>query len=102
MQHNEEKTCWNCPAALLKGNVDFRACGQSIEAIRDKISEEGLLIECARRPELGMFEPSISFEQCPEWRETRFGYLLKDMRVMILGIDGYLGWTLALKLAKLG
>ncbi|MBN2336408.1 NAD-dependent epimerase/dehydratase family protein, partial [Candidatus Bathyarchaeota archaeon] len=102
MQHNEEKTCWNCPAALLKGNVDFRACGQSIAEIRDKISEEGLLIECARRPELGLFEPGITFEQCPEWRETEFGYLLKDMRVMILGIDGYLGWTLALKLAKLG
>ncbi len=102
MQHNEEKTCWNCPAALLKGNVDFRACGQSIEAIKNKISEDGLLIECARRPELGMFEPNISFEQCPEWEESKYGYLLKDMRVMILGIDGYLGWTLALKLAKLG
>ncbi|MCK4317768.1 NAD-dependent epimerase/dehydratase family protein, partial [Candidatus Bathyarchaeota archaeon] len=102
MQHNEEKTCWNCPAALLKGNVDFRACGQSIAVIQNKISEEGLLIECTRRPELGMFEPSITFEQCPEWRETQYGYLLKDMRVMILGIDGYLGWTLALKIAKLG
>ena len=102
MQHNEEKTCWNCPAALLKGNVDFRACGQSIAAIQNKISEEGLLIECTRRPELGMFEPSITFEQCPEWRETQYGYLLKEMRVMILGIDGYLGWTLALKIAKLG
>ena len=30
------------------------------------------------------------------------GYLLKDMRIMILGIDGYLGWTLALWLGKLG
>ncbi|MCK4583708.1 hypothetical protein KAU18_10435, partial [Candidatus Bathyarchaeota archaeon] len=88
MQHNEEKTCWNCPAALLKGNVDFRACGQSIAVIQNKISEEGLLIECTRRPELGMFEPSITFEQCPEWRETQYGYLLKEMRVMILGIDG--------------
>ncbi len=102
MQHNEEKTCWNCPAAMLKGNVDFRACGQSIATIKNKISEDGLLIECSRRPELGMFEPNITFEQCPEWIETEYGYLLKDMRVMILGIDGYLGWTLALKLAKLG
>ena len=98
--HNSEKTCWNCPAALLKGNVEFRACGQSVSDIRNKISEEGLLIECARRPELGMFEPSITYEQCPEWKETDYGYMLKDMRVMILGIDGYLGWTLALKLAR--
>jgi UDP-sulfoquinovose synthase len=100
--HNKDKTCWNCPAALLKGNVEFRACGQSVSDIRNKISEEGLLIECARLPELGMFEPSITYDQCPEWRETEYGYLLKDMRIMILGIDGYLGWTLALKLAKLG
>lgn len=102
MQHNEDKTCWNCPAAMLKGNVDFRACGQSIKSIKNKISEDGLLIECTRRPKLGMFEPSISFEQCTEWNETEFGYLLQDMRVIILGIDGYLGWPLALKLAKLG
>lgn len=102
MQHNEEKTCWNCPAAILKGNVDFRACGQSISAINNKINEDGLLIECNRRPELGMFEPSITFEQCTEWKESTYGYLLKGMRVIILGIDGYLGWPLALKLAKLG
>jgi len=53
--HNAHKTCWNCPAAILKGNVDFRACGQSIEAIRRRIEREGLLIECARLPDLGHF-----------------------------------------------
>ena len=100
--HNADKTCWNCPAALLKGNVDFRACGQSVESIRDKIDSQGLLIECNRRSELGYFEPTITFKECPEWRPTEYGYLLKDMRVMILGIDGYLGWTLALKLGSLG
>jgi len=100
--HNKDKTCWNCPAAILKGNVEFRACGQSVSDIRNKISEEGLLIECARRPGLGMFEPSITFQQCPEWIETEYGLMLKNMRVMILGIDGYLGWTLGLKLAILG
>ena len=31
--HNASKTCWNCPAAIFAGNVDFRACGQSQEAI---------------------------------------------------------------------
>lgn len=100
--HNRDKTCWNCPAALFKGNVEFRACGQSISDIRNKINEKGLLIECARKPELGMFEPNITFEQCSEWYKTEYGYMLKDMRIMILGIDGYLGWTLALKLAILG
>ena len=100
--HNAEKTCWNCPAAILKGNVDFRACGQSVEAIRKRVEREGILIECARQPDLGRFEPTITFEECPQWRLTEYGYMLEDMRVMILGIDGYLGWTLALKLGRLG
>jgi UDP-sulfoquinovose synthase len=100
--HNAEKTCWSCPAAILRGHVDFRACGQSRERFK-KIREEGhIVIECQRRPELGHFEPTITFEECPEWELTEYGYLLKNMRVMILGIDGYLGWTLALKLGRLG
>ena len=99
--HNKDKTCWNCPAAILKGNVDFRGCGQS-RRIVPKGNEKYIVIECARRSELGHFEPSITFEQCPEWIPTKYGYMLRDMRVMILGIDGYLGWTLALKLGKLG
>jgi UDP-sulfoquinovose synthase len=103
--YNEKLTCWNCPAAKLKGNVDFRACGQSKEKIRNKIEEEGcVMIECSRRPELGHFEPTITFEQCPQWELNKDYnlYMLKNMRVMVLGMDGYLGWTLALKLAKLG
>jgi len=101
--HNAEKTCWNCPAAVFKGNVDFRACGQSQEEIKAKLGEEGqIMIECSRRPELGHFEPTITFEQCTEWEQGKYGYQLNHMRVMILGMDGYLGWALALKLAKLG
>jgi hypothetical protein len=89
--HNAEKTCWNCPAAKFEGNVDFRGCGQSSERIKS-MSEDGMLvIECHRRPELGHFEPSITFEECPEWEGTEYGLLLRDMRVCILGIDGYLG-----------
>lgn len=99
--HNANKTCWNCPAAKIRGNVDFRGCGQS-RMIVPKGGEKHLMIECSRRPELGLFEPTITFEQCPQWQPTEYGYLLKNMKVMILGIDGYLGWTLALKLAKLG
>ncbi len=100
--HNADLTCWNCPAAILKGNVDFRACGQSRERLQELAEEKHVVIECSRRPELGHFEPTITFEQCPEWESTEYGYKLRDMRVMILGIDGYLGWTLALKLGKLG
>lgn len=100
--HNSTKICWNCPAAEFKGNVDFRACGQSKEEIRAKQKNGQIMIECERRPELGHFEPSITFEQCTEWELMEYGYMLKDMRVMILGIDGYLGWTLALKLGSLG
>jgi len=61
------------------------------------------MVECKRRPEIGMFDPaSITFEDCPEWEERDCGYVLKNMKVMILGIDGYLGWTLALWLGSLG
>ncbi|RKY33420.1 MAG: NAD-dependent dehydratase [Candidatus Duberdicusella sinuisediminis] len=104
--HNSNCTCWNCPAIDLKGKVDFRACGQSTTEFgkkKDETSEVYIMAECKRRPELGLFDPmSITFEDCPQWQKTPYGYLLKDMRVMILGIDGYLGWTLALWLGSLG
>ena len=103
--HNAAKTCWNCPAIDLAGKVDFRACGQATESF-DKDASEGdvqIMAECKRRPELGLFDPmGITFAECPEWVEGPYGHMLKDMRVMILGIDGYLGWTLALKLGRLG
>lgn len=104
--HNADKTCWNCPAIDLAGKVDFRACGQSVEAFQRTLpddSDVAVMAECKRRPELGLFDPmSITFEECPEWIEGPHGYMLDDMRVMILGIDGYLGWTLALWLGSLG
>jgi UDP-sulfoquinovose synthase len=100
--HNRNKTCWNCPAAKLMGNVDFRACGQARD-FKDTGEDQGeIVIECRRRPELGYFEPNITFEQCPEWESMEYGLMLKNMKVMILGIDGYLGWTLGLKLLNLG
>ncbi len=97
---NSESTCWSCPAVEFKGHVDFRACGQA--AFRKAASGQ-LVVECKRQPEIGYFDPmSITYESCPQWRPTDYGYLLKDMRVMVLGMDGYLGWPLALKMAKLG
>ena len=87
---NAKRTCWNCPAAVLKGNVDFRACGQSKEKKRKIQESSQTVIECSRRPELGYFEPSITFEQCPQWElnEKYNMYMLKNMKVMVLGIDG--------------
>lgn len=103
---NCKKTCWNCPALDFKGNVDFRACGQSTvnqEKLKNDPSGGQVMVECRRRPELGLYDPtSVTFEDCPEWIESEYGYILKNMKVMILGIDGYLGWTLALKLCSLG
>jgi UDP-sulfoquinovose synthase len=104
--HNKDCTCWNCPAIDLAGKVDFRACGQSVDEFRKRMGLEDsfqLVAECKRRPELGLFDPmSITFEECPEWQRSPYGFLLKNMPVMILGIDGYLGWTLALWLGSLG
>ncbi len=104
--HNKDCTCWNCPAIDLAGKVDFRACGQSVAEFRKKMDLEDsfqIMAECKRRPGLGLFDPiSIAFKECPEWQKSPYGYLLKNMRVMILGIDGYLGWTLALWFGSLG
>ncbi|MFC1808239.1 NAD-dependent epimerase/dehydratase family protein [Candidatus Omnitrophota bacterium] len=104
--HNAQCTCWNCPAIDLAGKVDFRACGQSVEKFEKRLDDTGethIMAECKRRPELGLFDPtSVTFQECPQWQPSPYGYLLKNMRVMILGIDGYLGWTLALWLGRLG
>ncbi len=104
--HNAGCTCWNCPAMDQAGKVDLHPSGQSVkESGKEPGSsqETRIMAECSRRPELGLFDPmGITFAGCPEWKETPHGYVLKDMRVMILGIDGYLGWTLALWLGDLG
>lgn len=104
--HNAHYTCWNCPAIDLRGKVDFRACGQSTKVFErqaDSSSKTHIMAECKRRPELGIFDPTgTTIAECPEWQMTPYGYALKNMQVMILGIDGYLGWPLALWLGKLG
>jgi len=100
--HNANNTCWNCPAFDFKGIVDFRACGQG-QTVDEQDDDVINLGECRRRSDIGQIEPDYeTFETCPEWEESEYGYKLKNMRVLILGMDGYLGWTLALKLAKLG
>lgn len=90
--HNARCTCRNCPAA------DGRDAGGQ----RPRKGEPAV-VQCRRRPDLGAYDPNtITFADCPEWEPSPYGYLLKNMRVMILGIDGYLGWTLALWLGSLG
>jgi len=104
-QHNADRTCWNCPAIDLVGKVDFRACGQSVDALDTgpEDDEVHVMAGCHRRPDLGLFDPmGITFAECPEWVDGPYGYMLRDMRVMILGMDGYLGWTLALWLGSQG
>ncbi len=99
-EQNAGCTCWSCPSVEFKGHVDFRACGQ---AAFSKAASGQLVVECKRRPDIGYFDPmSITYDTCPEWQKSQYGRLLKGMRVMILGMDGYLGWPLALKLASLG
>lgn len=103
--HNAKKSCWNCPVFDFKGIVDFRACGQSGQMKSGDAGDEEVfnLGECKRRPDVGQIEPDFeTFETCPQWEKGPYGYQLKKMKVMVLGMDGYLGWTLALKLAKLG
>ena len=77
--HNADCTCWNCPALDLNGKVRYRG-GKDPQD-----SDSEILATCKRRPEIGLFYPtSISFHDCPEWIPTQYGYLLKDMRVLIL------------------
>jgi len=102
---NHDCTCWNCPALALAEQRDTQTVHRANGGTGNKndSSEPEVMAACDRRPELGYFDPStVTFEDCPEWELSDHGYKLKNMRVMILGIDGYLGWTLALYLGSRG
>ena len=100
--HNSQLTCRNCPAMALVDKVSSGSYRRP--SFKGSIgSSPPSMAECKRRPVLGNYDPnSITFRECPEWQETPYGYRLKDMKVLILGIDGYLGWTLALWLSNIG
>ena len=101
--HNAARTCKHCPAIHLANSQTSGQSAGPCERKTDSACDIHTMAQCNRRPELGLFDPtSITFEKCPEWQKTPYGYLLKKMRIMILGIDGYLGWTLALWLGRLG
>ncbi len=98
--HNASCTCWNCPAADFGANSQSR--GELARSLGGE-SDAKIEIRCKRRKDLSPFNPaSVTFESCSEWDSGPYGYMLKNMSVMILGIDGYLGWTLALWLGSLG
>jgi len=63
---SEEKTCLDCPFALLKAIINLRSCCQSTEELREKIGEGKILIECIKRPDIGFFEPTLDMKECPE------------------------------------
>lgn len=87
---NAHLNCLHCPACIFN-------------TVHQKKNTDPPKARCARLPEKGEFDPrSVTFGSCSEWEEGEFGYQLRKMRVMILGIDGYLGWTLALWLGSLG
>ena len=57
------KNCRCCPYAVVVGNVNLRSC-----SVASSGSSDGhRLIECTKRPELGVFEPTISTDSCPVW-----------------------------------
>lgn len=57
------ENCRCCPYAVVIGNVNLRSCSVASGVSRDVHR----LIECAKRPELGVFEPTISTDSCPVW-----------------------------------
>ena len=89
--HNAQCTCINCPAAVFP-------VGEN-----GVIDKDTTKITCRRIRDKEAFDPkSVTFQDCPQWIEAPHGFMLQNMRVMILGIDGYLGWALALYLGSLG
>ena len=78
---NWQKTCLNCPAAIIQGKVDFSCCCQTLDKkIRDNEQSE-ILIECSRRPELGLFEPNITIQHCREWINLKKQTNLRKPRI---------------------
>ncbi len=61
MTLENDHTCSTCPNAVNGGRVLFRSC-----SLTTKSDIEGnSVIECNKRPELGIFEPSIRTNDCP-------------------------------------
>lgn len=74
---NRQKTCLDCPAAIIQGKVDFTCCCQTLDKKIGDNEPSEILIECSRRPELGLFEPNITFQHCREWINLKKKFLRK-------------------------
>ena len=65
MTFENDHTCIKCPNAVYGGSVLFRSC-----SLANRNSVEGSkFIECNKRPELGVFEPSIRTDDCPAMQQ---------------------------------
>ncbi|HEX9913728.1 MAG TPA: hypothetical protein VGB32_02325 [Candidatus Bathyarchaeia archaeon] len=54
--------CLGCPFSVKRGAVQLRSCSLTREGSGDSC----MIIECVRRPELGLFEPFRGVVECPE------------------------------------
>ncbi len=54
--------CLGCPFSVKRGAVQLRSCSLTREGSGDSF----LIIECVRRPELGLFEPFRGAIECSE------------------------------------
>ncbi|MFX1453672.1 MAG: hypothetical protein ACFFCM_22770 [Promethearchaeota archaeon] len=65
--NNRQETCLDCPSAIIQGKVDFNCCCQILDKEIGDNEQSEILIKCSRRPELGLFEPNFTIQQCQEW-----------------------------------
>jgi len=80
----KEDTCLNCPVAIILGKVDFNSCTQSLDKTQDTEEGQKLLIKCIKRPELGVFEPNITFQECPLWINGRENYFFREYPILTI------------------
>ena len=81
---NEENNCLNCPAAIILGKVNFNSCGQTMDKSRSSDDTMNILIRCVKRPELGIFEPTITFDQCPIWINEKNKFVFKEYPILTI------------------
>lgn len=54
-------SCLDCPHCIRHGAILLRSCSLAREGVRGSST----VIECAARPELGLFEPFSGVFKCP-------------------------------------
>lgn len=74
VNNGNKKTCLNCDAFIPQGSLDLGGCGQSEN---DDVGNH-VMGRCKLRPEIGLFEPTISFDDCPCWEKDGDEYKLVE------------------------